>query len=164
RIEQEQATNADARDLMMRARSLLIQGASTPKNSREPTSRAAFDLAEQALALDPGSIDARILIASMLTGDLLARFSSSVQEDEARAERLIREVMERDPNRSSAHDIKGRLRRFQGKLEEARAELETALALNRNNASAIRQLGQIVLLQGAPEEAIPYLERAIRLD
>ena len=43
-------------------------------------------------------------------------------------------------------------------------ELETAIALDQNNALAIRQMGSTLLAQGKPEAAIPYYEKAIRLD
>ncbi len=39
-----------------------------------------------------------------------------------------------------------------------------AIALDQNNAYAIRQLGQIVMIEGQPKVAVPYFEKAIRLD
>ena len=58
----------------------------------------------------------------------------------------------------------GVLRRVQGRWPESQVELETAIALDPNNAVAIRQLGLTLLLQGKSEAAIPHLERAIRLE
>jgi tetratricopeptide (TPR) repeat protein len=43
-------------------------------------------------------------------------------------------------------------------------EWETAIALEPNNAWVIRQFGHTMLFQGKPETALPYLEKAIRLD
>ena len=79
-------------------------------------------------------------------------------------EQLVSEVLEREPNRSLAHAVMGHLRRFQGRMAEARAELEIAIALDRNDAWAIRQLGQTFLGSGQPEAAIPYFQKAIRLN
>jgi len=51
----------------------------------------------------------------------------------------------------------------QNRLDGAIAELEIAVALNRNWVNAIAQLGQCKFLAGAIEEAIPAQEQAIRL-
>jgi adenylate cyclase len=158
RIEQERAADPGARDLVMRARALLIQRTSAAVH------RQALDLLERALILDSGSTDARILIANILLTDITNGLSSSAAQDEARAEQLIREALECDPNRSLAYLLIGLLRRVQGQWAEAQAEFETAIALDQNNARAIHQLGMTLLIQGNPEAATPYLEKAIRLD
>jgi TolB-like protein/class 3 adenylate cyclase len=158
RIEQERAADPDARDLVMRARALFIQRTSAAVH------RQALDLLEQALILASGSTDARILIANILVSDIADTLSSSVAQDEARAEQLIREALECDPNRSQVHQVIGQLRRVQGRWTEAQAELETAIALDQNNARAIHQLGITLLIQGNPEAGVPYLEKAIKLD
>jgi len=158
RIEQERAADPDARDLVMRARALSIQRTSAAVH------RQALELLERALILDPASVDARIRIAQILVSDIADGLSSSVAQDGARAEQLIREALDCDPNWSQAHLVIGVLRRVQGRWAEAQAELETAIALDQNNARAIHQLGMTLLIQGNPEAAIPYLEKAIRLD
>jgi len=158
RIERERAADPDARDLVMRAPALFIQRTSAAVH------RQALELLERALILDPASVDARIRIAHILVSDIADGLSSSVAQDEARAEQLIREGLECDPNLSQVHHVIGQLRRVQGRWAESEAELETAIALDQNNARAIHQLGITLLIQGNPEAAIPYLEKAIRLD
>jgi tetratricopeptide (TPR) repeat protein len=51
----------------------------------------------------------------------------------------------------------------QNRLEEARIEFETAIALDRNNTMALRNLGGTLIQMGKPEEAIPYIEKSVRL-
>jgi adenylate cyclase len=87
-----------------------------------------------------------------------------LNREEVRAERLLREALERDPNRSMAHYALGRLRRLQERLPESRIELETAVALDPNNALAALQLGNTLMFMGEPAMAIPQLEKSIRLD
>ena len=58
----------------------------------------------------------------------------------------------------------GMLRRIQNRLAFSRVELETAIALDRNNARAFRQLGQTMMFLGQPEAAIPHIEKAIQLN
>jgi adenylate cyclase len=158
RIEQERSINPDARDLVMRGWAWWYRPYSV--SNRQEAQRAF----ERALKIDPRSVDARIGTALVLTANLADGFSSDVQQDKMRAEELLLEALERDANRSMAHAVIGFLRRTEDRLAEARAELETAIALNRNNAWAIRQLGQTFMLGGQPEPCIPNAEKAIKLN
>ena len=158
RIEHEALVHPDARDLVMRGWAWFYQ----------PRSRATVQEAlvafERALSVDPQSIDARIGIATILVTNLTAGLDTSVQRDEARSERLLQEALERDTNHSMAHYAMGVLRRSQARLTEARIELETAIALDRNNARAFHQLGHTLRYLGEPEAAIPHIEKGIRLN
>jgi adenylate cyclase len=160
RIEQERATDLDPRDLVMRARALWIQTSPSDTGARA----GIIELLERALILDPASVDARVVIANMLVSDIADGLSSAVEQDEARAEPLISEALERNPNHSEGRRVMGHLRRVQGRWAESQVELETAIALDPNNSAAIRQLGLTLLLQGRPEAAIPHFERAIHLE
>jgi adenylate cyclase len=142
----------------MRARALSMQGYSAEINKK------VLDLSERALAIDRDSVDARISIGQTLAATITDNWSNDVEKDQARAEQLLLEALDRDRNRSSAHGAMGLLRRVQGHWAESQAEFEKAIALDRNDAWAMRQLGMTVLIQGKPESAIPYLENSIRLD
>ena len=85
-------------------------------------------------------------------------------EDEASAEELLLEVFERDTNHASAHYAFGMLRRVQNRLDEAVVEFKTTIALDRNHARAFFRLGQTLMFLGRPEEGIPHLKKAIRLN
>jgi adenylate cyclase len=63
-----------------------------------------------------------------------------------------------------AHFAMGVLRRVQNRLSDSKIELETAIALDRNNARASQQLGLTLMWLGQPETAIPQIEQAIRLN
>jgi tetratricopeptide (TPR) repeat protein len=160
RIEQEHVADPDPRDLVMRARALWLQTSPSDTGARA----GIIELLERALILDPASVDARVVIANMLVSDIADGLSSAVEQDEARAEPLIREALELNPNHSQARRTMGLLRRVQGRWAEAQVELETAIALDPNDSFAIRQLGLTLLTQGKPEAAIPHFERAIDLE
>jgi adenylate cyclase len=57
----------------------------------------------------------------------------------------------------------GLLRRLQDRPEQSLSEWETAIARDRNNTSALRQLGVTLMHLGRPEEAIPIIEKGIQL-
>jgi adenylate cyclase len=158
RIEQENAVDPDARDLIMRGWATFYRPFSVA-NRRD--AQRAF---QQALEIDPRSVDARIGIALVLANNISDGWSTSVEQDKARAEQLLLEAIERDANRSMAHYAMGMLRRVQNRLAESQIEFETAIDLDRNNARALHQLGQTVMWLGQPESGISYIEKAIRLN
>ena len=158
RIEAERATNPDARDLVMRGWAWWYRRMS-PANRQQ--AQQAF---EQALDIDPHSIDARIGLAIILVSNIADGWSSGAEQDLARAEELLLEALERDPNRSMAHYAMAMVRRSQGRLIESKMEFESAIALDRNNARAYFNFGRTLFLLGQPEAAIPHIEKALRLN
>jgi adenylate cyclase len=158
RLEQENEINPNARDLVMRGWAQWYRPR-TIANSQE-----AQQTFEQALALDPRSVDARIGLATVLATTVSNGWSSSVQQDQARAEQLLLDALGRDPNSSLAHYAMGMLRRVQNRLGEAHTEMEAAVGLDRNNAWAVLNVGEVLMWLGQPEAGIPHIEKAIRLN
>jgi len=117
-------------------------------------------LLERALALDPGSGEARIRLAATLTGRVLMEMSNTAAADIARAEDLLGRV---SPDTALAHWAKGQLLREQHRYADAIPEYEAAVALDRNATDAYASLGQCKLLTGSLEEAVPLVQQAIRL-
>jgi TolB-like protein len=157
RIEQEKSVHPEARDFVMRGWAALAKPAS-PWTWQE-----AQRLFERALEIDPRSFEAKIGIARALISNVADGWSDSVQRDLARAEQLLLEALEADANSVPAHAEMGRVHRFQNRLPEARIELETAVAIDRNSVFALRQLGQTLMWLGQPEAGIPLIEKAIQL-
>jgi len=157
RIERERMADPDARDLVMYGRALF----------NRPYSVANFQEAqrayEQALEKDPGLVDAKIGIASVLLSRIANAWSPVTQQDLSRAEQLLLEAIEQNANNAWARSMMGLLRRLQDRAEQSLSEWETAIALDRNNTSALRQLGVTLMHLGRAEEAIPIIEKGIRL-
>jgi DNA-binding winged helix-turn-helix (wHTH) protein/TolB-like protein/tetratricopeptide (TPR) repeat protein len=125
--------------------------------------QAAIYSFERVLALDPGSVGGRIGMAAALIGNILDGWSTSIQQDEARAERLLLEVLRGNADISRAHAYMGMLRRCQGRLFDSRLELEIAVAMDPRFALAMGQLGLTLVYLGLPRAAIAWLERSLRL-
>ena len=81
----------------------------------------------------------------------------------ARAEQLLTEILRDDADNADAHAHMGTLRRAQGRLSDARIELEIAVGLAPNNIHAIGHLGITLTFLGNPEAAVPLIERCLRL-
>jgi adenylate cyclase len=158
RIEEERVVDPDSRDLVMRGWAWYYRPMSVG------TVQEAQRAFERALEVDPRSIDARIGTASVLIRKVAEGWSTSRREDELLAEKLLLEALERDTNRPSAHYAFGMLRRVQNRLDEARMEFETTIALDRNHARAFFRLGQTLNFLGDLEAGISYIEKSIRLN
>jgi TolB-like protein len=124
RIDRESLVDPDARDLVIKGRAWHNRPTSA---SMRRERQHAF---ERALEIDPHSEDAKIGLASVLAQNCLDGFTCTVEE--GRAEQLLLDVLENNPNRAEAHEAMGRLRRFQNRLTESRIELEMAIALDPN--------------------------------
>jgi adenylate cyclase len=155
RIEQEHAVDPNARDFVMRGWASWYGQQSRAKLQE---AQQAF---ERAFEIDSRSIDARIGIGLVLAANVGNGFSNSVEADKKRAEELLVEAIQRDPNRSMAHAAIGLLRTLQDRQAEALVEYRTAVALDPNNAWALRRLGQTFMFMGEPEPCVPYIEKAL---
>jgi len=122
RSEQARAVDPDARDLVMRGWALYNRMAFAA--TREEAQRAF----EQALEIDPESVDARIGLGEVLISEDVAGASSSYDQNLTRAEQLVFEALERDPKRSRAHFAMGLIRRRQRRLRDSKIELEATIA------------------------------------
>jgi adenylate cyclase len=147
----------DVQDYVMRGRAI----ASGPL-SRE-TRAEALSLYEHALALDPQSVEAQSRLAAILVGRVLDGLTDTRSADIARVEALVARVLAASPRDLQAHFTKGNLLRVQHRCVDAIAEYETVLESNRNNASAISNIGRCKIFQGLFEEGIARQQQAIRL-
>jgi adenylate cyclase len=74
------------------------------------------------------------------------------------------QAIEKDPNEPQARCVAALVAIFEKDLGRAKAAIDVALSLNPNLAFAYTILGNIHNLSGRPLEAIPLIERAMRLD
>jgi len=153
------AEHPDAIDYVLRGRAALydLRG-STPESFAR-----AIALFEQALAADPGSVDARDWLALTLIESVLEQVTDAAAAALERAERLIEEVVALSPRNAHVNYLRGQVLRARNQYGAAIPEYEAAIALNRNWVQAIASLGVCKLFTGAIEEVIPAQERAIRL-
>ncbi len=88
-----------------------------------------------------------------------------MQQDEARVECLLQDVLEVSMNGAGAraHVVKGTLRRLQGRLAESRLALEMAIESAPHHAMAASQLGMTLLYSGRPDEALQWFERGVQV-
>jgi TolB-like protein/DNA-binding winged helix-turn-helix (wHTH) protein len=118
---------------------------------------------EQALALDPHSVEARSRLALVLVNRALRYQTDAAAADISRAQALVEEVLAASPDSALAHLVKGRIFRAQFRYKEAIPEFQTVISLNPNSPSAYADLGWCKFLTGSTDEVVPLQEKAIGL-
>jgi adenylate cyclase len=152
----------DALEYILRARAEWLKPPSMKPPSRDKP-QGSVSLLEHALALDPQSAEAQSWLAATLAGRVLANMTASPAADLDRAKGLSEQALATAPRSPLAHFAKGQVLRAQRRYSEAIPEYETVLALDRNWVYAYFALGQCKFQTGSIDEAIPLIERAIRL-
>ncbi len=171
RIEAQRAernrTNQEAMDYILRGRALWQR---PPSKERY---RQQQELFERALQLDNRLPAAQIQLALMLTLKVLDGGGEwgPPEADLRRAGELISKVLTVDPNNSGAHFVKATILRTQAQIlgmqdgfAQSIGEYETAITLDPNSPIALRDLALSKILIGEPAEAIPLLERCLRIN
>ena len=157
RAERERPDKMDAVDLAMRGWAILNQALSLRRG------REACDLFDAALKLDDRNVEALIGLAFYHSYDVRI-FASTNRDEQLRiAEKAITEALTLAPGNALAHFVRANILHVSGATERSLRELELAITLDRNLASAHAEAGFIKVLLGRAEEAEADLTNAIRL-
>jgi len=147
----------DTRDYILRGRAARLR-----PPSRENRAEQVL-LFERALALDPQSVGAQSWLAIELAARAVDLMTDTIAADIARAEELATRALAVAPRYSVARFAMAQVLRAQHRYDEAIAEYEAVIGLNRNWAHAYSHLGWCKFMTGLVEELIPAQEEAIRL-
>ena len=123
----------------------------------------ALALFNQALERDPQNLSARTGI-----GAYHARMGAQVLDTDAsghrvKAEEILRQVLNRDPNSSQAHFYLALALNRLPTLPEALEHLERAIKIDPSDASAHAQIGNGMIRSGRPAEGLEHVHYAMRL-
>jgi adenylate cyclase len=150
-------TNVDAHDFFLKGRELLFVN----KKETFDQSIACF---RRAIELDPkyGAPYAGMAMAYIF--DFQNHFTDTPEKSLDQADRLVRESITKDEKDPFAHWVAAVVATWKKDYDRWAYEADRALSLNPNFGLAVNSLGTVRLYMGEPVEAIPYIERAIRLD
>ena len=124
----------------------------------------ARDLLQQALAIDPGYIDAWHLLASTHTIDARFGYGDSREGSLRAAEDAVNEILALDDTNSVAYAVLGVIHLWRGEHDKAIIARKKAYALNPNNSGNIAGLAWTMFASGEPEEALVLIKEAMRLN
>ena len=147
----------DALDHILRGRAAMYRPA-----SRQNFAEAIAEY-DQALALNPHSVEAQSRLATALSSRLLDGMSDTVAADIDRANHLIEAALQEAPESPLAHFAKAQLLRARHHCDAAIPEYETVLAANRNVLPALANVGRCKIYVGLLDDGVALQERAIRL-
>lgn len=149
----------DAHDSFMRGRALLF---GSVKN--RDTFERAVAFFREAIERDPDYAEAIAGLAIFYLFDYQNRWSEDPDKSLAIAGELAEQALVKDPKEPLAHCTVSLVAAFHRDFDRARSAADAALALNPNIAIAYNARCFLSIYSGDPLGAIPFAEKAIRLD
>jgi adenylate cyclase len=124
----------------------------------------AKKLLQEAIALDPEYPNPYLGLALCHLIDVWLGTNESSDQSWGQAFDLVQKVFSLDESNAAAHGILAQIYAMKRQHEKAIAEAERGVLLGPNSSDNLLRLGMILNWAGRPEEAIPYIQNAIRLN
>ena len=133
------------------------------KGNRETVAQARR-LAEETIALDPKYADAYALLGWTHAMEVFIGTSRSPKDSMAKATELIQKALAMNGSLAEARSRLGVLYTWSGRYDEGIAEAERGVELDPNSGQANYNLMLALKWAGKPKEAIPVIQKALRLE
>jgi adenylate cyclase len=157
RVFAKPTANLDAYDYVLRARPALLR----PERAGIVQARAFL---KQAIELDPNYAAAFAALAETYYTAVTMGWAEQPADFLGRAEELANKALSLDDSNVRAHVLLGRIHIFHHRYDEAKAELDRAIAINPSDANGLAGRGNILMWSGQTDAAIETLELAQRID
>jgi TolB-like protein/DNA-binding winged helix-turn-helix (wHTH) protein/tetratricopeptide (TPR) repeat protein len=158
RSRRERPESAELVDLVMRGKAVL----NLP--SSQATMMEARDLFEQALKVEPISVDGLAGVATTLVFEFLnGYYETGGDERLHKAELLLDRAVAIEPRHVMALKAKAALRRTQGKFDDAISVAQAVIMENPGEPWAYKEIGLSTLYLGRPEQALDWFAKADRI-
>jgi adenylate cyclase len=148
----------------MAAYECVLAGKLLHHRSNAADNAAALRLLERAVTLDPNYAHAHAWRACVLGQSWVNGYCQDRDATWAEVVRELQIALELDSNDSDVHRILAAVNLTNLQHEKAVFHQERALALNPNDDLIVVQQGEILTWLGRPEEGIPWIEKAMRLN
>jgi TolB-like protein/DNA-binding winged helix-turn-helix (wHTH) protein/Tfp pilus assembly protein PilF len=157
RLQARPTENLEAYEYVLRARPALQRPA-------RASIVEARDLLRRAIALDPNYAAAYAGLADTYHIATVMGWAESPTAFLNRAADLANKALSLNESEVHARSILGRIHIFYRRYEQARAEIDRAIAINPNDADGLAARGNILMWSGQTDAAIEALELAQRID
>lgn len=157
RVSDKPTASLEAYDYVLRARPALQR----PTRAGIVEARA---LLRHAIALDANYAAAYAALAETYFTATSMGWAESVTEALGRAQEMANKALSLDETEVRAHVILGRIHIFHQRYDQAKAEIDRAIAINPNDAHGLAGRGNILMWSGQTDAAIEILELAKRID
>jgi adenylate cyclase len=152
-------TNMEAYNWYLRGRELLLGSAKSHDIFEQ-----SKGLLMKAIELDPNYARAYAGLSFAYMFDYQNRWSNDPDGSLRLAKQYAEQAIEKNPKDPAARVVAAMVASRDGDFDRAKSEVQTALSLNPNFAMAYNVIGAVHSYSGQPLEAIPMIERAMRLD
>jgi len=126
--------------------------------------RAGRRFAEEAIAMCPENPMVYTLMGAVYFNEFYVGLGKSPRENIEKGVEMVQKALAMDDSTPAAHGYLGLFYYLKREYERAIAEGERAVALEPGSARSYHDFGLILIYAGRPEEAIPVLQKAIRLN
>lgn len=157
RVQTKPTDSLEAYDYVLRARPALQR----PARAGIVEARV---LLRRAIEIDQNYAAAYAALAETYFAAVSMGWAESPTVFMSRAEEMANKALSLDDSDVRAHIILGRIHIFYHRYEEAKAELDHAIAINPSDANALAGRGNILMWSGQTDAAIETLELAQRID
>jgi len=151
--------NVDAHDLFLRGREWIYGS----KKDREMFDQSTGCF-RRAIEFDPNYAAPFAGLGLVYMLDYQNHWSDAPETSLDQADRFISEAIAKDDQDPFAHYVAAMVAMWQKDYVKWSEEADRALSLNPNYAPALNIRGTVYIYSGEPAKAIPYIERAMRLD
>jgi TolB-like protein/Flp pilus assembly protein TadD len=117
----------------------------------------------QALERDPDAIRAQAGLGAFHAHMAVQLFAPDPAPHLAKAEALLQQVIDRQPNLSDPYHHMGLVHVARGQMDKAMRSFERAVELNPSNASSHAQIGRALVSLGQPQAGLEHVLYAIQL-
>jgi adenylate cyclase len=158
RLKRTPTANLNAEDLAFQCIAALQKSGYIGKGAE-----AGYALCDQALAADPNNVAALNILSVKFWLPVVSNSSADPKADLKRADELVSQALALDPNYAYGHTSKAKILQAQGRVDDAIAEDERALALDPTALNAYVDLGIEYNRIGQYEKSLKLFDKAIRL-
>ena len=158
-LAEGETSNMEAYECALRGREVLM---GYPKNRK--TFEEAKALFLRAIDADPNYAKPYAGLAFAYMFDYQNRWSEDPDSSLPLAKKYAEQAIQKNPKEAIGRVVAAVAATFDRDLDQAKVHVDVALSLNPNFALAYNVLGGIYSYSGKPLEAIPMIERAMRLD
>jgi adenylate cyclase len=159
RLADTKASNLTAYDCLLRGREFMLGNERNRK-----TFEQAITYFKKALEYDPNYSQAYACLGFAHIFDYQNRWTDDPDSSLPLAKQYARQALEKDPNEPLGRCVSAMTASFEKDLDRAKSEIDLALSLNPSLALAHNLRGSNRIYSGQPLEAIPEIEKAMRLD
>jgi tetratricopeptide (TPR) repeat protein len=157
RVSGRGATNLETFLMVMEAREHFYR-------TTKEDNALALKLYEEVIALNPDYAFAYTGLAATHMSDVWFGTSKSPKESLGRAIKLLQRAISLDESDAIAHASLGHFYAYAGQFDKAVAHAERGLALDPNSYSVLYNAASALAFSGRPEEALPLIQKAMRLN